>query len=116
MTGKRFGTLLALTASAAALIPTVAFGGAGRGARTASTHTVVLKDLRYRPSALNINRGESVKWLWEDKTEHNVTGHGFHSRTQERGSYTVRFTQRGTFNYHCTIHVSEGMRGKVVVH
>ena len=32
------------------------------------------------------------------------------------GSYTVRFAHAGTFSYHCTIHVAEGMRGKIVVH
>jgi plastocyanin len=45
-----------------------------------------------------------------------VTFHGFHSRTMVHGWYTVKFTQPGTFNYNCTIHVSEGMKGKVVVH
>jgi plastocyanin len=28
----------------------------------------------------------------------------------------VRFNRKGTFNYHCTIHVEEGMRGKLIVH
>jgi plastocyanin len=57
-----------------------------------------------------------VKWVWRDQVEHNVTFHSFHSRTQESGTYTVRFNRRGTFNYHCTIHFEEGMRGKVIVH
>jgi plastocyanin len=45
-----------------------------------------------------------------------VTFAGFHSRTQTSGSYTVRFTHSGTFDYRCTIHVRQGMRGKIVVH
>jgi plastocyanin len=105
--------LLAATVLAvAALIPSVAFGGA----RASSAHTVVLKEIRFHPGTLNIRRGESVTWLWRDDVEHNVTFHGFHSRTQEHGSYTVRFTHAGTFNYRCTIHEAEGMRGKIVVH
>ena len=32
------------------------------------------------------------------------------------GAAAVRFTRSGTFNYRCTIHVREGMRGKIVVH
>ncbi|HEY3958945.1 MAG TPA: plastocyanin/azurin family copper-binding protein [Solirubrobacteraceae bacterium] len=110
----------AVAAAAVTAIPTGAFGGAS--ARTAGSHTVVLKNVRFHPSTLSIGRGESVKWVWEDastehnSSEHNVTFHGFHSRTMTRGSYTVRFTQRGTFNYSCTIHASEGMKGKVVVH
>jgi plastocyanin len=114
MTRKRLGTLLALVAAAAVLIPTVAFAGAG--ARAASTHTVMLKNVRFQPGNLSINRGDSVTWLWRDREEHNVTGHGFHSRTQTHGSYTVRFTHSGTFAYRCTIHESEGMRGKIIVH
>jgi plastocyanin len=109
------GLLLAALAVAVtmAMVPTGAFGGA----RAASGHTVVLKEIAFHPSSLNIRRGDSVTWLWRDSgTEHNVTFAGFHSRTQGRGSYTVKFTRRGTFNYRCTIHVALGMRGKIVVH
>jgi plastocyanin len=114
MTGKRLGTLLALAAAAAVLIPTVAF--AGGGARAASTHTVTLEGIAFHPGDLTINRGDTVTWLWRDgETEHNVTGHGFHSRTQAHGSYAVRFTHDGTFSYDCTLHVAEGMKGKIIV-
>jgi plastocyanin len=95
-----------------AVIPTGAFGGA----RSASAHNVVLKELRFNPGTVNIRRGDSVTWLWRDGgIEHNVTFSGFHSRTQGHGSYSVKFTRRGTFSYRCTIHVALGMRGKIVV-
>jgi plastocyanin len=97
---------------AVALVPTGALGGA----RAARAHTVTLHEFRFHPATLNVNRGDSVKWVWRDQVEHNVTFRSVHSRTQASGTYTVRFTRRGTFNYHCTIHVEEGMRGKVVVH
>jgi len=78
---------------------------------------VTLSSFRFHPGTLSIRRGDSVRWLWRERgTEHNVTFAGFHSRTQTSGSYTVRFTRSGTFNYHCTIHVALGMRGKIVVH
>jgi plastocyanin len=99
-------------ASAFAAIPGWAFGGA----QPAGTHTVTLSSLRFHPGTLTIGRGDSVRWLWRERgTEHNVTFAGFHSRTQTSGSYTVRFTRSGTFNYRCTIHVRLGMRGKIVV-
>ena len=103
----------AASVAAAAAIPAGALGTAS----SAGTRTVTLHEHLFHPATLNINRGDRVKWLWRDgETEHNVTFRGFHSRTQASGSYTVRFTHRGTFRYFCTIHVSEGMKGKVVVH
>lgn len=112
--------LLALTAIAApagAVTSPLAQAGGGSAAHSASSHVVVLKGLRYHPSTISIRRGESVTWVWRDGgIEHNVTGHGFRSRTQARGSFTVRFTRAGTYSYHCTIHVAEGMVGKVIVH
>ena len=113
MRRNRFGLLAGLAAAAAALAPAVAQGGAS----SASGHTVVLKETRFHPGSLTIRRGDSVTWLWRDgETEHNVTSHSFHSRTMDHGSFTVRFTRSGTFNYRCTIHESEGMRGRIVVH
>jgi plastocyanin len=112
MSRKRLSLLATLALASAVLLPATAFGGA----HAAANHTVTLKEFRFHPGTLTIRRGDKVTWLWRDQTEHNVTFHGFHSRTQESGSYTVRFTHAGTFNYHCTIHVEEGMRGKIVVH
>ena len=102
---------LAAAAALAVALPALALGGA----RAASTHTVTLRNFAFHPSTLNINHGESVKWVWRDEAEHNVSFHSFHSHTQEHGSYTVRFLHRGTFKYRCTIHPEE-MRGKVIVH
>jgi plastocyanin len=118
MTEKRFGTLVTLMVAVAALalVPT-AFALGGGGAQAASNHTVTLKNIAFHPGNLTIRRGDSVTWQWRDgSSEHNVTGSGFHSRTQTHGSYSVRFTHSGTFSYRCTIHEAEGMRGKIIVH
>jgi plastocyanin len=112
MSKKSLSSLVALAVVVTAGVPAVALGGAS----AASTHTVILKNIRFHPATLSISRGDSVKWLWEDSTVHNVTFHGFHSRTQQRGSYTVTFPRRGTFSYECTIHVRLGMKGEVIVH
>jgi len=113
MRRRTVGVMCGLAAAAAGAVPAGAFGGAS----AAGTHTVILKDLRFHPPTLSIKRGDKVTWQWRDGgEEHNVTFHGFHSRTQTSGSYTVRFSKAGTFNYHCTIHISEGMVGKVIVH
>lgn len=109
---------LAVAAATAALagcatIPAFASDAAHSSAR----HDVVLKGLRFHPATLSIKRGDTVTWLWRDSgIRHNVTGSGFKSKTMGSGSFSVRFTKKGTFNYHCTIHVHLGMVGKVVVH
>jgi plastocyanin len=103
----------AALATAIVLVPAAAQGGA----HAARGHTVVLKNIRFNPSTLSIHRGDTVTWVWRDgATKHNVTGTRFKSHTMAKGSFTVRFTRTGTFSYHCTIHVSLGMRGKIVVH
>ncbi len=116
MTGRALRRLATATASVAVTvaIPAGAFGHVN--ARAASSHTVTLKDVRFHPGTLSIDRGESVRWVWADGQEHNVTFHGLRSRTMAHGSYTLRFTRAGTFTYDCTIHASEGMKGKIVVH
>jgi plastocyanin len=117
MSAKRLTRTIAVALAGGAcagalLLPAAALGGAS----AAATHTVLLHNFRFHPSTLSIRRGDKVTWEWRDQVEHNVTFHGFHSHTQVHGSYTVRFTRAGTFNYRCTIHAEEGMRAKIVVH
>jgi plastocyanin len=87
-------------------------------AGAASTRTVVLKDIDFSPSVVTIARGGSVRWSWKDpEVSHNVTSRGrtrFRSSdTRLKGTYTVRFSRKGTYRYVCTIHPN--MVGRVVV-
>jgi plastocyanin len=112
MRRKKLRWLATFVLAGAAVIPTAAFGGA----RSSASHPVTLNNFRFHPGNLTIHRGDSVTWLWRDgETEHNVTFRAFHSRTQARGSYTVRFRRTGTFAYSCSIHIEQGMTGKIVV-
>ncbi len=107
------GALATLAVAIGMTIPALA----SSGGHAAATHSVGLKNIRFHPGTLSIKRGDTVTWLWEDKgVEHNVTGSGFKSRTMTKGSFGVRFTRAGTFNYRCTIHAAEGMKGSIVVH
>jgi plastocyanin len=107
----RWLALTAAAVAAAAIIPAAALGGA----HTASTHVVPLREFRFHPRNLTIHRGDTVKWVWHDEVEHNVTFRRFHSRTQIHGSYAVRFRKAGRFSYECTLHGEEGMKGKITV-
>jgi plastocyanin len=83
-------------------------------AQASASHVVVLEHKRFLPGAVSIRRGESVTWLWRDgQIPHNVIGRGFQSRVVTRGSFSVRFAQRGTYAYTCTVHPH--MDGTVIV-
>lgn len=113
----RSRTLVGALATVAIAATGTAIPAFATSSHSASSHAVTLSHIRFHPGTVSIKRGDTVTWLWQDKgEEHNVTGKGFKSRTMAKGSFSVRFTRAGTYNYRCTIHVSEGMVGKVVVH
>ena len=86
----------------------------GSSAHAARGHTVVLRNSTFLPGKLTINRGDSVTWVWRDGgILHNVIAHSFRSHTQTHGSFTERFTRRGSFSYVCTIHPL--MTGRIIV-
>lgn len=99
---------------------TLLAGGDGTDASAATgyTRTVTLRDIAFHPAKLSIRRGTKVRWRWLDEaTPHTVTSRGkrrFRSaRARVEGTHVVRFTKRGTYSYHCTIH--PGMSGRIVV-
>ena len=76
--------------------------------------TVVAKDLKFTPPAIEVKPGTEVTWRFDDgAVPHNVKGGGFASGNQERGTFTHRFEAAGEFRYRCTLHA--GMEGRVVV-
>lgn len=112
MNSKTVAILAAGAALGATVGPTLA---QGTPAREASNHTVVLIHNQYQPGTVSIRRGDTVTWLWRDGgTLHNVIASSFRSRTMTHGSFAVRFTRAGTFNYKCTVHPH--MSGRVIVH
>ena len=102
--------LAALAVAVGAALP-----GRALGRARPRTHDVVIRGYAFHPARLTIGRGDSVTWLWRDGSiPHNVTASGFRgSPTKAGGSFTVRFSRRGTFAYTCTIH--PWMDGRIVV-
>jgi plastocyanin len=68
----------------------------------------------FAPKKLKIKKGQTVNWSWMSNAAHNVTftSLGKHSSTGASGSFKLKFSKKGTFNYLCTIH---GFQGKIVV-
>lgn len=78
----------------------------------------------YLPDVVEARAGSTVRWLNESSVPHNVVGtyvttsgetkidSGFF-RGEESWAYT--FSEEGMFDYHCTIHSNQGMKGRLIV-
>lgn len=76
----------------------------------------------YLPEVVEAKTGSTVRWINDSAVPHNVVGvystesgqvkidSGFF-RTNEVWSYS--FDEEGVFDYHCTIHSEEGMKGRL---
>ncbi len=57
------------------------------------------------PQTLNISMGTTVMWNNTTSVPHTITGSSFGSGTiSPGGSFSFKFTQAGTFAYHCMFH------------
>jgi plastocyanin len=106
---KQLVVLLALAAlTVAGILAAQAF---------AATKKVTIKDNFFSTSKVTVKKGGKVTWRWSGTSNpHNVTssnGH-FHSSTKSSGTYSHKFSKKGTFTVICTVHPSQ-MRMKVVV-
>jgi plastocyanin len=89
---------LAALAAVALLVPATAF---------AATR-VRVKDDAFSSRSLTISKGATVRWVWKGHSRHNVTvvsgPSSFRSATKRTGTFTHRFTKRGTYRLLCTVH------------
>jgi plastocyanin len=75
--------------------------------------SVKVKDNFFSPKSTSVHHGTTVKWTWSGRAPHNVTFKTVHSKTQTKGTYSLKFNRTGTFAYRCTIH--PGMVGTIKV-
>lgn len=78
----------------------------------------------YLPDVAEARQGSTVRWVNESSVQHNVVGtyttasgetkldSGFFKSEQ---SWSHTFDEEGVFDYHCTIHSEEGMKGRLVI-
>ena len=91
-------------------------GGSGARAPAATTHTVTLQAVGFKPQELTIALGDSIEWVNKDPFPHTATSEsgGFDSKDigpDKSWKYTP--SRRGEFPYVCTLHPT--MTGRVRV-
>jgi plastocyanin len=80
----------------------------------------------FLPHAVRIDSGSTIRWLNDSNIPHNVVGiytnNASSSTTRidsgffEAGrSFQYLFVDKGTFEYSCTIHSEEGMKGVLII-
>ena len=118
MRGRSLFIALALSAIVFGLAGCATGGASPRGgsepALTLVGARVSILSAGFVPGTVNIKVGESVTWMNEDHTAHNVAGAGLVSGEIAPGkSYSHTFDTPGTYNYICTLHPSTA--GLVIV-
>lgn len=84
------------------------------GAAQASTVQVLIKDFKFRPDTITINKGDTITWTHPGPASHTVKFADSESQILKNGaSYSKTFDQAGTFSYECGIHPY--MKGQVIV-
>ena len=75
---------------------------------------VKISDFAFNPAEITIQTGKSIKWSNEDSAPHTIKADTFESPNLSTGnSYMHKFTEKGTYEYSCSIHPS--MKGKIIV-
>lgn len=84
---------------------------------TGAVPHIVMSSYQFLPSTVTVKAGSFVTILNQDAPAHTVTddspGGGDTGRMRNGKTITVKFTEPGEFNFHCSIHPS--MRGKIIV-
>lgn len=95
---KRLAVLAAAAVASAALaVPALA-----------ATKTITVGDDVFRPKAVTVKKGTTVRWVWRGTSPHNVAvasgPQRFRSQVQASGTYSRRLTRAGRYRIVCTIH------------
>lgn len=115
---RRARWALTILIAAIALIVAAPHGSdasAGAVAQTSRAKTVKIVNFAFSPPKLTVATGTKVAFSNTSSASHTATRAGSFDtgRISPGSSKTVRFSRKGAFAYHCTIHPS--MHGKIVV-
>ena len=92
---------------------------ADRAEDIANDRTVNIDDNAYEPKEREVTRGTEVTWVNQDDVQHTVTFDDEKidgsDELEEGDEFSYRFTQEGTYEYHCEVHGADTMSGTVTV-
>ena len=78
-------------------------------------HTVIIKEMKFQPGEITVQKGDIVVWINKDIVTHNVTeekGNGWKSSPIPNGK-SWKMTVKATSSYFCSLHPV--MKGKIRV-
>jgi plastocyanin/uncharacterized membrane protein len=84
-----------------------------------NVHVVLIKGMKFVPKLLEIKPGETVRWINESGSSHNVVSNDGSFKSEmlddngEKFEYT--FNKEGKFQYYCQPHRMMGMNGTLIV-
>jgi len=84
-----------------------------------AVHVVKMEGMRFIPKVIEINAGETVRWVNESSSAHNVVAADKRFKSKMLSSaadqFEYTFTTAGEYRYFCEPHKMMGMIGVVVV-
>jgi amicyanin len=84
--------------------------------RAGTSHSVDIADFAFSPQTLTVQVGDTVTWTNRDAVQHTATstsGAFDSGLLDQNASYSLTFTQAGTYDYLCTPHPD--MTARIVV-
>jgi len=90
-------------------------GCSGGFKKAPEVYHVQIKDMKFQPADLIVDKGDTVEWTNEDMTDHDVTKdtkNGWHSEPLATGKSWKTVIEKNT-TYHCNIHMV--MKGSITL-
>lgn len=108
---------IAAVAVSAVAVATLAASAAPAAGGATPTARVKARDNVFNPRTITVERGTRVRWVNRGVNPHTTTSKNglWNKDIPVDGSASKVFRKTGTFRYICSIHVDQGMRGRVVV-
>ena len=85
-----------------------------KGVTTNNSRIITIRDFSFSPTPLRIKAQDTITWLSEDVTAHNIRSDFMNTSMIHMGqSVKFRFKTPGTYDYWCGEHPA--MRGQIIV-